>query len=187
MRIALQQQMRDQLLVLTRRLDSKASTLLKQKEEDLARASKKTLELEECLKRAEAEGQTWKRIAKENEAMALVLQNTLEQVRDNPCRSSAAGVIPAASALGDDAASCCDSTSAAAAARPNGGRGGGNREGEWQGNAVSGRCRGCGSHDSCMLFMPCMHLCACELCDSLLDSCPVCRSAKQGSIEVFLS
>lgn len=186
--MALQQQMRDQLLALTRRLDSKASTLLKQKEEDLARASKKTLELEECLKRAEADGQTWKRIARENEAMALALQNTLEQVRDNPCRSSAGGVIPATAALGDDAASCCDSTSAtAAAARPNGGKGEGNRDGEGQGIAASGRCRGCGSHDSCMLFMPCMHLCACELCASLLDSCPVCRSAKQGSIEVFLS
>uniref|UniRef100_A0A1D1Z670 Baculoviral IAP repeat-containing protein 7-B n=1 Tax=Anthurium amnicola TaxID=1678845 RepID=A0A1D1Z670_9ARAE len=177
LRVALQQQMKEHLVSLMRRLESRASGLLRQKDEDLARASKKTAELEEYLKRAEAEGQTWQRIAMENEAMALSLKNTLDRVRDNACLSSAAAAL----ALGDDAASCCDSSSA-----PSGPDGGGRGAEPDQGEGQAGRCRGCGSQDSCMLFMPCMHLCACKLCDPLLDSCPVCRSLKHGSIEVFL-
>ena len=147
--------------------------MMKQKEEDLARACKKTAELEECLRRAEEEGLTWKRIAKEKEAMAVSLQNTLQQVRDKGGFSS-----EAAAALEDDAASCCDSNADVAGLF---------RDVLGRGKEDMGRCRGCGCQDSCMLFMPCMHLCACLVCDSLLDSCPVCRSAKQGSIEVFLS
>ncbi|XP_078448272.1 SBP (S-ribonuclease binding protein) family protein [Wolffia australiana] len=159
LRSALQRQMREQVLLLARRMDLKAAALLKQKDDDLASANKKTMELEACLKRAEEEGHAWRRIAEENEAMAAALQN---QVR-----------MTAIAAPDDDgdAASCCDS---------NGGD-------LIKGKAVPGRCRGCGCRDSCVLFVPCMHLCSCELCDLLFDSCPVCSSAKQGSIQVFFS
>ncbi|MQM18102.1 hypothetical protein Taro_051087 [Colocasia esculenta] len=181
LRVTLQQQMKEHLVSLMRKLESKASSLLRQKDEDLVRANKRAAELEEYLRQAEAEGQTWQRIARENEAMALSLRSTLEQVGDNACLSTVGGAF-AAAAICDAAASCCASSST-----PPGPNGGAKQEEGEQGLAETGRCRGCGSQGSCMLFMPCMHLCACKLCDTLLDSCPVCRCVKHGSIEVFFS
>ncbi|MQM19320.1 hypothetical protein Taro_052320 [Colocasia esculenta] len=163
-----------QMLSLMRTMEAKASALLRHKEEELAQARRTAAELEERLRRSEADGQAWQRMARESEATAIALSSTLEQVRDG------AGGLPSAVNRAEPAASCCSSSST-----PPGVGGEPDSRGRPD-EAAAGRCRGCGVQDACVLFFPCMHLCACELCDALLAACPVCSCLKQGSMEVFI-
>ncbi|KAA3468102.1 E3 ubiquitin-protein ligase BOI-like [Gossypium australe] len=48
-------------------------------------------------------------------------------------------------------------------------------------------CKCCNSRSSCVLFLPCRHLCSCKNCEALLESCPVCKTAKKASIEALVS
>ncbi|KAF8410406.1 hypothetical protein HHK36_002935 [Tetracentron sinense] len=174
LRSILQEQRKQHLAILLRRLESKTSSLLRQKEEEIAKAAKKTMELEDCLRRAEIEKQTWQRVAKENEAMAIALNNTLEQIREEACCFSSGA---------EDAESCCDFSPAL------------NRQDKEEETRVARdeeeeetrkmACKGCNSQRSCVLFLPCRHLCSCKSCEAFLDYCPVCRSVKKGSIEIL--
>uniref|UniRef100_A0A2P2Q6C6 RING-type domain-containing protein n=1 Tax=Rhizophora mucronata TaxID=61149 RepID=A0A2P2Q6C6_RHIMU len=47
-------------------------------------------------------------------------------------------------------------------------------------------CKCCNARSSCVLFIPCRHLCSCKACDAFLDSCPVCQTAKETSIEALM-
>ncbi|XP_019705477.2 BOI-related E3 ubiquitin-protein ligase 1 [Elaeis guineensis] len=165
-RATLYQQRKQHMASLLLRLESKASLLLGQKESELMNARKRIMEVEARLRRVEEERETWQRIARENEAMAVSLNRSLEKVRE-PCLSSTGASSPDA----DTSASC--SGHPLALKEP--------REG-----MRMGLCKSCGSRYSRVLLLPCRHLCACELCDAVLDSCPFCGSVKEGSIEVFL-
>ncbi|KAK1298927.1 hypothetical protein QJS10_CPB14g00030 [Acorus calamus] len=46
-------------------------------------------------------------------------------------------------------------------------------------------CRICGSRDSCMMMLPCRHMCSCRNCDRINQLCPVCNSVKNASVEVL--
>ncbi|XP_010265999.1 PREDICTED: probable BOI-related E3 ubiquitin-protein ligase 3 [Nelumbo nucifera] len=185
LRSALQEQTKQQLAILLSRIESKTISLMRQKDEDIAKAAKKTVELEGCLKRVEMENQAWQRIAKEKEAMVITLTKTLQQVRENVCWFSSGT---------EDADSCCDFSYAFNNNR--GGAAGGYRD-EETGQAMSRTeeeeqtkkmtCKACNSRGSCVLFLPCRHLCSCKSCEVFLDCCPVCKSPKKASIEVFLS
>ncbi|KAG6474859.1 hypothetical protein ZIOFF_064074 [Zingiber officinale] len=51
-------------------------------------------------------------------------------------------------------------------------------------------CRLCGRREAAAVLLPCRHLCLCELCDSgptPVESCPVCRCVRTGSVRVFLA
>jgi E3 ubiquitin-protein ligase BOI-like protein len=142
LRLVLQEQRKQDLAVLLSNVESKTTSLIRRKEEDLAQATMRTMELQECLKKAEMESETWQRIARANEAMVTDLNNTLEQVRERLVlvkRSS---------------------------------------------RKIT--CKRCYSRSSCVLFLPCRHLCSCKNCEAFLGSCPVCNAVKEGSIEVFL-
>ncbi|XP_068646120.1 probable BOI-related E3 ubiquitin-protein ligase 3 [Aristolochia californica] len=164
---SLQQKRKEQLLSLIRRLESKATALLQQKEEDILRIRQRTVELEEYLTKAQIENETWQRIARENEAMVLALNNTLEQARESACSSSSA----------DDAESCCDSSWPALGSSQRKGR---------EDIDEKMACKACNSRPSCVLLLPCRHLCSCKSCEAFLDLCPICKSAKKASIEVFI-
>ncbi|KAG1354156.1 E3 ubiquitin-protein ligase BOI [Cocos nucifera] len=166
LRATLYQQRKHHMASLLRRLESKASFLLSQKESELAKARKRMMEVEARLRRAEEERETWQRIARENEAIALSLNRILEQVQE-PCLSSTGASSP------DADASASRSSHPLAVKEP--------REG-----TRMDLCKACGSRYSRVLLLPCRHLCACELCEALLDSCPFCGSVKERSIEVFL-
>lgn len=177
LRIALQEQRKKELAVLLSNVESKTLSLLRQKEEDLARASKRTLELQECLKKAEIERETWQRVAKSNEAMVIDLNNTLEQVKER---------VVLASNTAEDTASFCGSCDR-------------DRDDDEsniaQEKVVVKRssskknnmtCKSCFSRRSCVLFLPCRHLCSCNYCEAFLGSCPVCNAVKEHSMEVCL-
>ncbi|KAA3476678.1 putative BOI-related E3 ubiquitin-protein ligase 2 isoform X2 [Gossypium australe] len=79
-------QRRRQLGTLLKTMEWKALYLMKRKEKDLARATKKTMELEACLKKAEMESEWWERLAKANEAMVMNLSNAMEQDKEELIR-----------------------------------------------------------------------------------------------------
>ena len=72
-------------------LEMTTAVLMRQKDEELMNASSKINELLESLKVSKEETKMWKRIAKENEVMALVFSNIPEE-ESNPCFSSTAAV-----------------------------------------------------------------------------------------------
>ncbi|TKY75503.1 BOI-related E3 ubiquitin-protein ligase 3 [Spatholobus suberectus] len=98
LRILLQEQRRQEVAELLKKVESNALYLLRQKDEEIAQATKKTTELKEFLRRLEVENQWWRKIAQENEAMVLSLHNTLEQMKERALYRMTT----------EDAESCCD-------------------------------------------------------------------------------
>ena len=78
MRIALQEQRR-QTALLVRSYDSKIQSLLKQRDDEISRAGRRKMELEECVRRMEMEKVTWQRVAQESEAMAVSLRARMKE------------------------------------------------------------------------------------------------------------
>lgn len=147
----LQNESRQHQDILLQRYQSKMTSIMWRKDEELAIATKKTMELEQCLRDTEIENQKWQRKAKENEAKVSELNNTLTQVRDRAI----------------DAESACDFSS--------------NRR-----NSKNMNCKLCNGKRSCVVFLPCRHLCSCRSCDVSVEFCPVCESVKEASMEVYL-
>lgn len=183
LRLGLQEQRKQQLALMLRKYESKKQFLLKQKEEEMCKALNKTMELEEMLRRIEMEKQAWQSMAKEKEAMAMSLNNTIEQLKESAWLQPGNGA--------EDAESCCD----------NGDRvveeGDRRRDDNAQPAALIFReknksgdmdmvCKSCNCGVSCVVFLPCRHLSSCEACEPFLDSCPLCRMLKKASIQALL-
>ncbi|XP_062115823.1 probable BOI-related E3 ubiquitin-protein ligase 3 [Humulus lupulus] len=54
-------------------------------------------------------------------------------------------------------------------------------------NNINRLCRNCGKEESCVLLLPCRHLCLCTVCGSSLHTCPICKSTKNASVHVNMS
>ncbi|XP_059636589.1 probable BOI-related E3 ubiquitin-protein ligase 2 [Cornus florida] len=162
LRTTLQEETRQQIGVLLKRYEAKTMSLMWEKEEDLVSAKKRTMELEECLRRQELEMEVWQRIAKENEATVTNLNTALQQARERVSLSS------------PDAESFCDSSNYRVV----------NNEAE---QSKTMACRLCNARSSCIVFLPCRHLCSCKLCEAFVGFCPVCQSLKKASVEVLLA
>lgn len=174
LRLVLQEQRRQQMAALVRRVEPKLSALLRDKDEEIARAAKRTVELEELLRRLEGESQAWQRVAQESEAMVVSLNQSLEQAREMAFTCPNIGA--------EDAESCCE------VAMENRDEEEGEemkRRGE-SGGKQGMLCKACNSRSSCVLLLPCRHLCSCKACEAFLDYCPVCRTAKKASIEALI-
>ncbi|KAK8582519.1 hypothetical protein V6N13_069296 [Hibiscus sabdariffa] len=159
LRSVLQQQRKQQFAVLVKKVESRACALLGQKDEEIAKATTQTMELQNLLKRLEMERQAWQRVAHQNETVVSSLNNRLVRLREQASSRFNNGI--------DDAESCCEC------------------QGEEERTTMVCKC--CYLRRSCVLFLPCRHLCSCKDCAVFLDSCPVCRTAKQGSIEALVS
>lgn len=151
--MAMQEQRKQQVAVLMKKYEMKTQFLVRQKEEEIAKAANRTAELQNFLKRMEIENLTWQRAAKESEAMIASLNESIQRLRET------------AENAAEDAESCCD--------------GGAAEEEEAERRMV---CRCCNSREPCVVMMPCRHLCACKDCEVFLDSCPVCSMPKRSTI-----
>ncbi|XP_059657392.1 BOI-related E3 ubiquitin-protein ligase 1-like [Cornus florida] len=181
---------------------------MKEKDEQIQRIAKLNLVLQERVRNLCTENQLWRDLAQTNEATANSLRINLEQVLAHV--SDGGGDYGGGGGRGgdkaaDDAESCCDSndfgrdrdveveqqqwrTLAAdggekdgvkdkAVAVGGGGGGGGDR-----------MCKNCGERESCVLLLPCRHLCLCTMCGStLLLTCPVCNSNMNASVHINMS
>lgn len=177
MRLALQEHRKRQTAELLKGIESKTQMLMSQKDQEIAKAAHKTAELQEFLARLEMESETWRRLAEENQAMVVSLNNTLEELRrDRACSTSS----PSES---------CFVVENRGTGRPELEESSGeNRvvvvEEE---EAVVAPCRGCSSRGATVLLLPCRHLCACGPCAAFLDFCPVCNAAKKACIEALIA
>ncbi|KAG8493697.1 hypothetical protein CXB51_011667 [Gossypium anomalum] len=162
LRSALREQRKRQSAILLKCMESKAMHLIRQKEEDLARATKKTMELEASLRKAEMESHSWQNLAKAKEAMIMDLNNTLEQARESLVWVSNAP---------EDAESLFRDQQGEMKQKSN--------------NNNKMACKHCNARSSCVVFLPCRHLCSCKSCETFLEGCPVCNSIKEASIKVF--
>lgn len=172
LRLALQEQRRQQTAELLKRIESKAQMLMAQKDQEMAQAAQKTAELQELAARLEMEREAWRRLSEEKEAMVVSLNNTLEELRrDRACSTSR------------PAEPCYEIENRGTSRREDVEETGENRVVE---AAAVDPCRGCGCRGASVLFLPCRHLCACGPCAASLDSCPVCHTAKKACLEALI-
>ncbi|KAK7313884.1 hypothetical protein VNO77_39087 [Canavalia gladiata] len=173
---------------------------LKAKEEEILKIEKLNWALEEKVKSLCIENQIWRDLAQTNEATASALRSNLEQVLAQV--GTDGGDIIVAPAVEEDAESCCGSSeevwrTVASGAQDKEGEGSSgmkamnynNKKEEDNVRNVNGSdkrrlCRKCGKEESCVLILPCRHLCLCTVCGSTLHTCPVCKSFKNASVHV---
>ncbi|CAA3029276.1 probable BOI-related E3 ubiquitin- ligase 2 [Olea europaea subsp. europaea] len=162
----LQEETRQQALLL-HKYESRVKSLILRKDEELAMARNKTIELQDFLKRAEMEAKIWKEKTIENEATVFSLNNRLNQVREEDYLMFNNGA--------EDAASFCGSSSIKNSIQ----------EGKKSEQKIKMTCKLCQVKNSCVVFFPCRHLCSCKSCETVLGLCPVCESVKEASLEVL--
>ncbi|CAH8356268.1 unnamed protein product [Eruca vesicaria subsp. sativa] len=151
---------------------------LRVKEEERDRMEKINHALEERVKSLSIENQIWRDLAQTNEATANNLRNNLEQVLAQ-VNDPGAGLGNVNE--GDDAQSCCGSSAGEETVRRR------VATGAHDGEAKGRMCRNCGEEGSCVLLLPCRHLCLCGVCGSSVHTCPICRSPKNASVHVNIS
>ncbi|XAR56892.1 Ubiquitin--protein ligase [Bertholletia excelsa] len=169
---------------------------LRAKEEEMEKIGKLNWALEERVKSLCIENQIWRDLAQTNEATANALRSNLEQVLaqvKGEQRQRSGGMAEAA-ALADDAQSCCGSNYAgvaeercAAAACEGEGKAEFNDDCTTSSACNSRLCKHCGKEESCVLLLPCRHLCLCTVCGSSVHTCPVCNTPKNASVHVIFS
>ncbi|XP_075478254.1 putative BOI-related E3 ubiquitin-protein ligase 3 [Primulina tabacum] len=164
---------------------------LKAKEEEIENIEKLNCALEEKVKSLCVENQIWRDLAQTNEATANALRSDLEQVLTHVQDEQQHNLMQLrrsdSAALLDDAESSCGSNfeETDTLASADNARYGEKHEGvKSTGNRI---CRSCGKVESCVLLLPCRHLCLCAVCGSFLHTCPVCSSIKTASLHVNLS
>ncbi|RDX69007.1 putative BOI-related E3 ubiquitin-protein ligase 3, partial [Mucuna pruriens] len=103
LRCKLQEHGKQQMIALLRKLEYRSLDILRKKDEEIAQAIKKKLELEEYLRKLEAENKKWQKLAQEKETMALSLYKTLEEMTES-------GYFLNNGMVANDAVSFCDET-----------------------------------------------------------------------------
>ncbi|KAL0008959.1 hypothetical protein SO802_010461 [Lithocarpus litseifolius] len=186
---------------------------LKAKEEEIEKIGKLNWALEERVKSLCIENQIWRDLAQTNEATANALRSNLEQVLAAQVKEERThgAALDEAALLMDDAQSCCGSSGeeedhhrrdvvveggrrtlacGVAQDKEDDGNGNGNYNVNYKTSSECGNsrwCRNCGKQESCVLLLPCRHLCLCTVCGSTLHICPICKSTKNASVHVNMS
>ncbi|KAL4579897.1 hypothetical protein LXL04_016066 [Taraxacum kok-saghyz] len=156
---------------------------LKAKEEEIVKIGQLNRCLEEKLKSLNVENQIWRELAQTNEATANDLRNNLQQLvaqlqfQQQYPLDFTDNVLPI-----DDAQSHCGSKDQLSI---DGGGDESNSRSRYGG--MRGRCRSCLKEESCVLLLPCRHLCICSMCASSISICPVCKSTKSVGVHVNMN
>eukprot|EP00252_Welwitschia_mirabilis_P011600 TRINITY_DN2589_c0_g1_i1.p1 TRINITY_DN2589_c0_g1~~TRINITY_DN2589_c0_g1_i1.p1 ORF type:complete len:299 (-),score=53.57 TRINITY_DN2589_c0_g1_i1:258-1154(-) len=149
---------------------------MREKDLEIEKVNVKNRELEEQVKQLKVEACIWQSKAKNNEALIQSLRKGLQQAVGQARDQTKEG-------CGDSEAGDAES----AYLDPNA---------EMQRLQLSPSvmelrdrkiCKFCNKNSISVLLLPCRHLCLCKDCDAQVDSCPLCFSIKNASIEVFMS
>ncbi|KAK6148690.1 hypothetical protein DH2020_019602 [Rehmannia glutinosa] len=170
MRLEIQEMQKQEAKLLVTAIGERVMRKLKEKEDQIQRIGKLNFALQEKVKSLHVENQLWRDLAQTNEATANSLRSNLEQV-----------LAHVAVEEEEDVESCCGSTD--------------HNDDDKVGEGKSCysdriRCRRCGQRDSCVLMLPCRHLCLCNVCGSgsyQLQACPVCNSTMKATLHVNMS
>ncbi|GKE17317.1 probable BOI-related E3 ubiquitin-protein ligase 3 [Tanacetum coccineum] len=138
---------------------------LKIKEEEITRLNQVNWSLEEKLKSLLVENQIWRELAQTNEATAYNLQQLLAQAQLQQQEQEEQTLVNDDI---DDAESCCETNY--------------EEDGSNKVNSITNKCLKCGKKESCVLMLPCRHLCLCNVCESTTTICPVCTSTKSAAL-----
>lgn len=164
-------------------LEESVMNKLRAKQEEIENLGKLNCALEEKVKSLCVENQIWRDLAQTNEATANALRCNLEQViaqieDDHHQRRRTNDADEEAQS------SCCGSNF-----DDPGSDGGCIAATTTRNNTTTtiNRCKLCEKEESCVLLLPCRHLCLCNLCGSAIHTCPVCHSTKTASVHVNLS
>lgn len=156
LKAVLNEETRKREIILMQNYETKMKAIMDEKDEVINTATNRTIELQNYLLMAEKEAKNWQQKAIENEAMVTDLNKKLYQAKERKH---------------DDAESICN--------------GGEDEDDHEHQNEKKMVCKMCHVRSSCVLLLPCRHLCCCRLCEGLLMFCPVCETVKNGSLEVF--
>ncbi|XP_075496083.1 BOI-related E3 ubiquitin-protein ligase 1-like [Primulina tabacum] len=158
LRSLMQEATRKQAVVLHKHYESRIKFIIQKKDEQLSNARNRAIELQDFLRRAEMEAKACETKATEKEAIVSDLNNKLKQFRLKEY-------------------SLCDSSSSSSSTK---------EMGKTEEEIRKIGCKLCEARRSCVVLFPCKHLCCCTACEPLLGLCPVCGTAKEASLEVFL-
>ncbi|XP_004244705.1 BOI-related E3 ubiquitin-protein ligase 1-like [Solanum lycopersicum] len=148
-------------------MEESAARRLKEKETEVEKAGRRNTELEARASQLTAEARAWQVKAWEQEVTAATLQAQLQQAMVNGGGMSTVegdgggGEAEDAESVYVDPDRVVESTG-----RPS--------------------CKGCRKRFASVVLLPCRHLCLCIECDVVAQSCPLCRSIRTSSVEVFL-
>ncbi|GMJ06071.1 hypothetical protein like AT1G32740 [Hibiscus trionum] len=143
---------------------------LRDKEEEVEKATRRNAELEARLAQLNVEAHVWQAKARAQEATAASLQAQLQQAimsggaaavhdirRGEECGEGA-----------EDAESAyVDPERVVVASGPG--------------------CKACRKRLAAVVLLPCRHLCLCTECDRVAQVCPLCLSVRNSSVEAFLN
>lgn len=181
-RLEVQERRKRQSRMLVNAIHQGIGKKLKEKDEEIQRIGKLNWLLQERVRTLSVENQIWRELAQTNEATANSLRTNLEQVLAHVTEErQCGGGGGEGGAAEEEAESCCGSNGEER------GECGGERGNEGE-KSEKRKCRKCGVGESCVLLLPCRHLCICTACGSTtLTTCPVCNSVINASIHVNMS
>lgn len=144
---------------------------LREKETEVEKAASRNAELEARASQLTALVHAWQVKAREQEVTAATLQAQLQQVmmnggnmsmpeRDDGCGGGICGEAEDAGSAYVDPDRVVESTGPS--------------------------CKACRNRFASVVLLPCRHLCLCTECDAVAQYCPLCRSIRSSSVEVFL-
>ncbi|CAK9863547.1 unnamed protein product [Sphagnum jensenii] len=147
------------------------------KDLEMENVKRQNLELAEHVKQLSIKVHNWQAKARANEAMVTALKSNLQQAQQAVALSLEQSKEGCGDSEADDAASSHhgDDDAHARTFKEN-------RELREQRT-----CRVCRCNDVSILLLPCRHLCLCKECEARLDACPLCRSLKNASVQVYMS
>ncbi|XVF51890.1 hypothetical protein PTKIN_Ptkin04bG0220600 [Pterospermum kingtungense] len=151
---------------------------LREKEAEVEKATRRNAELEARAAQLSVEAQVWQAKARAQEATAASLQAQLQQAI-----ISGGAAVTQDSRRGEEGLKCA---------------GGGGVEGQAEDAesayvdperlAASGpACKACRTRVAAVVLLPCRHLCLCTECDRVAQTCPLCLTVRNSSVEVFLT
>jgi E3 ubiquitin-protein ligase BOI-like protein len=147
-----------------------------EKDLEIENIKRQNEELAEHVKQLRMEAHRWEVKAKTNEAMVAALKSNLQQAHQAVALSREQSKEGCGDSEADDAASSHHGDDPHARTFQE------NRELREQ-----RMCRVCRCNDVSILLLPCRHLCLCKECETRLDTCPLCRSLKNASVQVYMS
>jgi len=150
----------EQQVATFRSMEIYSHQILTRKNEEIAKVAKKNLDLENLLRRLEAEKRQLKGIALERGAMVITLHTKLEEEKKR-----------VRMLMENDAESSCGEKEEIRA----------EKRVRRENNVFCSKCK---TNTLGVLFLPCRHLSSCKACNALLQTCPICGMAKKGIIEI---
>ncbi|CAN8294382.1 unnamed protein product [Cochlearia groenlandica] len=153
-------------------IEKGVSMKLQEKDLEIDNMNKKNKELMERIKQVAIEAQNWHYRAKYNESVVNVLKTNLQQAMSHNNNKNVIAVAEQGkegfgdSEIDDAASSYIDAS---------------------KNKNMRMICKMCNAKEVSVLVVPCRHLSLCKECDVFTGVCPVCKSLKSSSVQVFFS